>query len=239
MILYSNSCSFGAPTKSHPVYSEIIAKTLKAQLINKAIPGSCNRRIIRTTLRDVNEIADDVLVLIGLTFISRSEIWRPDLPAVDNDGHFYQIRPTQNVSWTNGLMDSIVPNIHEKVDPVVSEYYKEWIIHYNRESQMTELCTDLFMLIGWLRSKGIKYKIFSNVDKLEGSEYVGYNSPFISSLQDTILKDEGVIDPWKFSFGTFAREQGLQPKDEHLYGIHGHPGARAHELFAKYLLETL
>ena len=55
---------------------------------------------------------------------------------------------------------------------------------------MTELCTDLVMLTGWLRSKGIKYKIFSNVDKLEGSEHIGYDSPFISSLQDTILNDE-------------------------------------------------
>ena len=239
MILYSNSCSFGAPTDDHAVYPEIVAKNLNAQLINKGIGASCNRRIIRTTLRDVNEIADDVLVLIGLTFLSRSEIWRPEVPAVDNDGHFYQIKPTQNVSWTNGLMDTIVPNIHEKVDPEVSDYYKQWILHYNRESQMTELCTDLVMLTGWLRSKGIKYKIFSNVDKLEGSEHIGYDSPFISSLQDTILNDEGVIDPWKFSFGTFARELGLRPKDEDLLGIHGHPGAQAHELFAKYLTETL
>tara|TARA_R110000803_G_C11870845_1_gene308396 strand:- start:43 stop:762 length:720 start_codon:yes stop_codon:yes gene_type:complete len=239
MIIYSNSCSFGALNNSYPVYSEIIAKTLNAQLVNKGKPGSCNRRIIRTTLRDLNEITDDVIVLIGLTFISRSEIWRPDLPAVDNDGHFYQIKPTQKLSWPNGLMDTIIPNIHEKVDPEIRNYYKEWILHYDREATMTELCADLVMLIGWLRSKGITYKIFSNVDKLEGSEYIGYNSPFISSLQDTILKDEGVIDPWKFSFGTFAREQGLRPIDEDVLGVHGHPGARAHELFAKYLTEKL
>lgn len=242
MILYSNSCSFGAPCNDHPVYSDIVAKTLNAQLVNKGIGAACNRRIIRTTLRDVNEIVtttQDVLVLVGLTLLSRSEIWRPEVPAVDNDGHFYQMRPIHKVSWVNGLMDTIVPDIHEKVDPELSDYYKHWILHYNRESQMTELCTDLVMLTGWLRSKGIKYKIFSNVDKLEGSEYVGYDSPFISSLQDTILNDEGVIDPWKFSFGTFARERGLRPKDEHLLGIHGHPGAQAHEHFAKYLTETL
>ena len=59
MIIYSNSCSFGALNNSYPVYSEIIAKTLNAQLVNKGKPGSCNRRIIRTTLRDLNEITDD------------------------------------------------------------------------------------------------------------------------------------------------------------------------------------
>jgi hypothetical protein len=241
MIIYSNSCSFGATNKNFPVYSEIIAKDRNAQLINKGIPGSCNRRIIRTTLRDLNEIkdTDNIIALIGLTFISRSEIWRPDLPAVDNDGHFYQIKPTQKLSWQNGLINTIVPDIHKKVDVEISDYYKEWILHYNRESQMTELCTDLVMLTGWLQSKGITYKIFSNVDKLEGSEYIGYNSPFINSLYNTILKDKGVIDPWNFSFGTFAQENGLRPIDEDVYGVHGHPGEKAHKLFAEYLTEKI
>ena len=58
-------------------------------------------------------------------------------------------------------MDTIIPNIHEKVDPEIRNYYKELILHYDREATMTELCADLVMLIGWLRSKGITYKIFS------------------------------------------------------------------------------
>ena len=241
MMVYSNSCSFGATNNNYPVYSEIFAKSLNADLVNKGLPGSCNRRIIRTTLRDLNEVTstDEIIVLLGLTFISRSEVWRADIPATDNDGHFYQIKPVQNVSWSGGLMDTIVPNIHKKVDSKIGNYYKEWILHYSREAQMTELCTDLVMLMGWLQRKNITYRIFSNVDKLEGNEYIGYTSPFINSLYSTILEDDGVINPWEFSFGTFARDCGLKPVDEDLYGIHGHPGAQAHELFAKYLTETL
>ena len=238
MIVYSNSCSFGAPT-SHPVYSDVVAKNLNCNLINNGLGGSCNRRIIRTTLRDCNELSlehQDILVLIGLTFISRTELWRNDLPAVNNDGHFHPIIPEYGkFDWSNGLIDTVVPGIHKHTDDKIKDYYKQWLIHYDRESRMTELCTDLLMLTGWLKSKNIKYVIFSNVCKLESDEYIGYNSPFISSLQQTLKQDPVIIDPWKFSFGTFALEQGLKPKDEDIFGEHGHPGEQAHFLFGEYL----
>jgi len=240
MILYSNSCSFGA-TANYTVYPEVVAENLNCDLVNAGISGSCNRRIIRTTLRDLLELQkqhDDIIVLVGLTFISRTEIWRNDLAANGNDGHFYPIVPDhEKFNWTNGLIDTIVPNIYQHVDSEIGNYYKEWLIQYNREAVMTELCTDLIMLSGWLKSKNIKYIIFSNVDKLEGNEYIGYNSPFICSLQQSIKIDPAVIDPWEFSFGTFALEHNLESVDKHKYGKHGHPGPEAHCLFGKYLTE--
>lgn len=238
MIVYSNSCSFGAPCQ-YTVYPEIVAKNLNAELINKGVPGSCNRRIIRTTLRDVTELLDEqqnILVLIGLTFISRTELWRPDLEAVDNDGHFYSIMSDhKKFDWSNGLIDTIVPNIHQHVDSQISNYYKEWLLHYDRESIMTDLCADLIMLLGWFRSKNIKYIVFSGPEKLEGDSYIGYNSPFIHSLQKTLKEDSNVIDPWQFSFGTYALEQGFRPVDEDIYGKHGHPSENAHKNFGEYL----
>ena len=41
------------------------------------------------------------------------------------------------------------------------------------------------------------------------------------------------------SFGTYALENGLKPKDEDMFGKHGHPGKDAHMLFGKYLLGKL
>jgi hypothetical protein len=240
MIVYSSSCSFGAPC-SHPVYSEVVAKNLNCDLVNNGKSGSCNRRIIRTALRDCNELSlehQDILVLIGLTFISRTELWRNDLPAAGNDGHFHSITADwDKFDWSNGLIDTIVPDIHKHVDSQIEEYYKQWLIHYDRESVMTELCADLLMLTGWFKSKNIKYIVFSNVDKLESAEYIGYNSPFISSLQQSLKQDPALIDPWEFSFGTFALEQGLRPKDENKFGKHGHPGKEAHFLFGEYLTD--
>ena len=243
-LVYSNSCSFGALRQGHQLYSDVVSDHYASELINRGENGACNRRIIRTTLRDLNNLKesyDDILVLVGFTFLSRTELWRPDLPANGNDGHFHSLNVNHpnKVDWSNGLNDTIVPDIHKLVDPEVSEYYKQWLIHYNRESAMTDLLTDIVMLTGWLKHNNIKYLMFSNVDRFDGDDLIGYNSPFLDSLQSTIKQDLCIIDPWEFSFGTHALEKGYIPKDANIYGKHGHPGEQAHIMFGNYLVEYL
>jgi len=243
-LVYSNSCSFGESGQGHDIYPEIVAKNLKAQLINRGKGGSCNRRIIRTTLRDLAELKkkhENILTLIGLTFISRTELWQPWNPAVDNDGHFSSIMVDhKKINWSiNGLMDTVVPNIENLADLQIQEYYKQWLTHYHPESELTNLLTDLMMFIGWANNNNINYCIFSNVDVLPGNDRVGYDSPFISSLRNSIEEEPYVINPWTFSFGSYALKHNLKPKDYHLYKQHGHPGEKAHVLFANFLLNYL
>jgi hypothetical protein len=244
LLVYSNSCSFGATNQQYKIYPEIVANQLTAELINCGLPGSCNRRIIRTTLRDLLELKNqhkNILVLLGLTFITRTELWQPWLPAADNDGHFSSITADhKKIDWSiNGLIDTIVPDIEKLVDARVQEYYKHWLNHYHPESVMTELLIDLIMFTGWAKNNNINYIIFSNVDVLPGDNKVGYTSPFIKSLRDSVESDLHVINPWTFSFGGYALAQGLAPVDYHLYKQHGHPGEKAHALFANFLLEHL
>jgi hypothetical protein len=113
------------------------------------------------------------------------------------------------------------------------------LIHFNPESEVTNLLTDLIMFSGWAKLNNIQYKIFSNVDKLPGEDKVGYTSPFISSLRQCVESDPNIINLWNFSFGSYALELGLTPKDFNVYGIHGHPGAVAHEKFAEFLIHHL
>lgn len=243
MIVYSNSCSFGSPGQEHDTYSDYIATAYNAKLINRGIPGSCNRRIIRTSLRDLLELSatDEVLALIGLTFISRTELWQPWLDPVDNDGHFFPVQVDhKKIDWSmHGLIDTHVPNIHKLADPRIQEFYKHWLLHYHPESALTDLLTDIIMFCGWADSKNIKYQIFSNVDVFPNSDKVGYTSPFIQSLKQEVLNNKSIVDPWDFSFGTYALSQGLIPKDYHRYKNHGHPGAKAHKLFGNFLLKRL
>jgi len=242
MIVYSNSCSFGEPGQGHEVYADHVADYFKAELINRGQAGSCNRRIIRTTLRDLIEYgSNDVVVLLGLTFISRTELWQPWLPATVNDGHFHSITVDhQKINWSiKGLIDTIVPDIHQLADARIKDYYKQWLSHYDREAEVTNLLTDIIMLTGWMQSRSIPYIIFSNVDVLPDSDLVGYNSPFISSLQETIRADNSILDLWKFSFGTYSLENGFIPKDYDLYKHHGHPGGDAHKFFGNYLITNL
>jgi hypothetical protein len=244
LLVYSNSCSFGESGQGHNIYPELVAKTLTAQLINCGKSASCNRRIIRTTLRDLIELKNkhkNILALIGLTFISRTELWQPWNSVIDNDGHFSSIRiDHKKIHWgINGLIDNIVPNIEEFADTQIQEYYRQWLNHYHPESELTNLLTDLLMFTGWAKNNNIRYCIFSNVDLLPGDDKVGYTSPFINSLRHEIETDPHVINPWNFSFGSYALSCGLKPKDYNRYKHHGHPGEEAHTLFADFLLNHL
>lgn len=243
MIIYSNSCSFGEANQGHLVYSDHVAEHYNASCVNNGLSSSCNRRIIRTSLRDLIELkkSDDVIALIGLSFISRTELWQPWLPATLTDGHFHSIEiDHKQVDWSiKGLIKTTVPDVHRLADARIQEYYKQWLDHYNPESAVTDLLTDILMLSGWCQANSIQYRIFSNVDVLPGDDVIGYTSPFVSTLKEAILADSNIIDPWQFSFGTYALSNGFQPKDSNIYGNHGHPGADAHKFFGQYLIEHL
>jgi hypothetical protein len=225
------------------MYSDHVARKFSATLINRGLGGSCNRRIIRSSLRDLIELEDksNVVALIGLTFISRTELWQPWLTPKTNDGHFFTIKTDhKKINWgVSGLIDTFIPDMHQYTDHRIQDYYKNWLLHYYPEAVMTDLLADIIMFCGWADQQRIKYVIFSNVDVLPGSDKVGYTSPFIQSLQQQILNNKNIINPWEFSFGTFALAQGLQPKDYAVYKNHGHPGAKAHKLFSEILINHL
>ena len=79
---YSNELYHRSLAKS--VYANILAEQIGGFVINKAINGSCNRRIIRTTIHDVVHQrqlnpTQQIIALIGLTFELRSELWVDNL----------------------------------------------------------------------------------------------------------------------------------------------------------------
>ena len=78
MILYSNGCSYTANMVLEPEqkYPYLLSKKLNYQLKTVAIAGSCNRRIIRSTMRDCTNLIDQnqqVFALIQLTHLHRTE----------------------------------------------------------------------------------------------------------------------------------------------------------------------
>ena len=95
MIVYSNGCSFSL--NQPQAYSDYVAQSLNAELINKGQLGACYRSIIRTTVRDLLEInQDNILVLLGLTMLGRTELWRNNQPVTNDDGHFTNILPNRS-----------------------------------------------------------------------------------------------------------------------------------------------
>ena len=239
MIVYSNSCSFADPSQGHTIYPDCIAQHLNAQLINRGLNGSSNRRIIRSSLRDLVELrqqnqTENVLAVIGLTFIARTELWQPWLTSRDNDGDFHTIQINyKKFDWSKGLTDTVVPDVYRHADHRIQDYYKNWLLHLAPEAEITNVLTDILMFAGWCRSNNIDYLIFANPDQFDS---IDLTAPFIKSLYKEVVQDPKIIDPWQFSFGTYALSKNYQPKDAELYGRHGHPNEQAHIDFADHLV---
>lgn len=242
MIIYSNSCSFGAPGQGHKIYPEVIADHYGARLVNDGISASCNRRIIRSTLRSLIKLIpknQSVLALVGLTFISRTELWQPfKNPTNDGDFHPIQLQDQTKINWKEGLIDTISPEIYKLTDLQIQDYYKQWLIHLSKEAEVTNLIADVIMLSEFASKNNIKIRIFCNTQKLPSSPEVDITAPFLKDFVEYSRNNQSIIDLWNFSFADYALSLGYQPKDREIYGSSGHPGESAHIKFGEYLLNN-
>lgn len=142
----------------------------------------------------------------------------------------------QGLNWANGI-NNTRHDVHNYADPGVKEYYKQWLIHFSKEAEVTNLVADVIMLESFSNSIGANILIFCNCQTLPSLPEVDTGAPFIKSLIEHINTKSSVIDLWEFSFANFALAQGYLPKDQNKYGANGHPGESAHWAFGKFLLE--
>lgn len=241
MIVYANGCSFGLPPGSGTAsYSQLIAENLDAQLINKHAGGTGNRRLVRSSLRDLIELKkqsdEKILALLGLSFFFRIELWQPHLPAVSNDGHFHPVR-TSNIVTTSKSRD-IDPE-SKNMDPMVQDWFRQQMVWQNKESIITELLTDIIMFGAFCQQQNIDYLIWNNADIWPGRPEVNVHDVFLKDFVEFALHKVNLVDPWKFAFLPWALEQGLEPIDKDQYGIYGHPGQEAHKRLAVFLSEKI
>lgn len=80
-IFYINGDSYSYAENNFSVYSKFLSEKLNFSHINKAITGSSNARIFRDTLEDCIRVKNQNItpyVILGLSFITREEVWRDD-----------------------------------------------------------------------------------------------------------------------------------------------------------------
>lgn len=146
-----NGCSF----MDNYHYREQFAELLVADVVNIAKPGSCNRRIIRTTVEHVEQNHTD-LVILGLTFYDRQE--SPFANKLD-PWVSYNAQGIQAVFSNIADYQSIeeFAQLNRYVD---ARYRYDINQHY-----LDSLYLDLRMLAGYLTYKNIKYCIFNTCDR--------------------------------------------------------------------------
>jgi hypothetical protein len=144
MILYSNGCSYTAnfDLTVDQRYPAIIAKRLGCKYQEAAEPGSCNRRIIRTTIQDCLKLqGQDVLALIQLSHLGRTEYPSQENPL---DDPFFSIKSNDTV---------YAPEDAKKY----AEYY--WRLHSDQQMLINQV-TDLIGLVSFFKQQNIKYLIY-------------------------------------------------------------------------------
>lgn len=245
MILYSNGCSFGLPVGSPArSYNTVLSAAIGADLISEHRPGSCNRRIVRTSLRDLISLrqrtADNILVLIGLSFFFRTELWQTHLPPTSTDGHFHPVSIDRlHVIQTKTHYSGDIEDAFRNTDVRVRDWYKQYLIWQNKEALLVDLLGDICMFIAFCQQHDMSCLIWNNADIWPGQPQVNQDDVFMKDFKNHAMQHGNLIDPWQFAFLPWALQQGFKPVDYDLYGDYGHPSPEAHEKLADFLLSEL
>ena len=184
-ILYSNGCSFTdwryIPREHR--YPVIIGERQGWSVHDRGLPGSCNSRIIRTTIRDCCELIkndEPIVALIQLSFLSRYE---------------YAGTPTPSNRWKyeNGdLFESISPGkIHDSDSDVVNSWIKSTLLLHNDAAAYSQLFASLVGLTAFFRQHNIRYYIYN------GPAQNNIFEP--TDLYQYLKQDPGVLDLQTFN----------------------------------------
>ena len=235
MIVYVNGDSYSCESDGKR-YSEFLGETYNCDVINRSIGGSCNSRIIRSSLRELINLKKthtNILAVIGLSFIFRSEVWNTidQLERFKNqdDGEFTSYQFAHGNNWfQNKAVSSTTPS-HLK------DYAKQWLTYYNPEAEITNLFANIIGLHAWCMQNQIRLLIFSG----PGMEKIELSSPFIKPFNDYISNSANFIDLFNFSFCKYCTSSGFVAPDHDVLGDLGHHGQKAHRHFSNYLVEYI
>lgn len=222
------------------VYANILAEHTGGFVINKAITGSCNRRIIRTTIHDVVHQrqlnpTQQIIALIGLTFELRSELWIDNLlSTVPEESNFRTHQFSKQINWRENLLaDKNIgtKNNYRLDDAFYKEYSRGRAYFYSPYAERINLLTDLLMLKSLLDSLNIDFLIFQSpkAEKLQ-SDYL------LDFLKQQVYNDNRILDLEEFGFVDWCCENQFVPLDFLDRPQIGHYGPDAHRAFAEQFL---
>jgi hypothetical protein len=243
-LIYCNGDSYTSdhhhPSLSGATLAHHVAEPFGGFVINKSRGGSCNRRIIRTTVCDMLEQrklnpGQKMLALIGLTFDQRSEIWveQPEQPLDPEESNFRTHAFSQSHSWWQDLLAG--KEISQPSHGLNRKYFRKYndgrAFFFSPCAERINLFCDLIMLRKFLESLDIGFLIFQS-PKLQqlSSDFL------LDHFRQELRTDPRVLDLEDFSFLSWAHEQGYVPLDLLDTPEIGHHGPEAHRQFAKAVL---
>ena len=240
-LIYVNGCSY-SDEKYHPTllgntYAHHYGRLVNGFVSSRARAGSCNRRIVRTTVHDMIQQRQlnpnqQIIALIQLTFEIRDEIWFDDIEQTLDpcESHFRTHQFTRMADWREQLLS------RNKISNNTG-FLRKWsegrAFFYSPYAERTNLLLDVLLLQSLFDSLDIEYLIFQG--------------PKAEQLEDDYLKDfflkqlnhPRILDFENFGFCDWCNKQGFIPLDPIEPPGIGHYKPDAHLAFAEKFLYNI
>lgn len=238
-MIYVNGCSYSRSNGKN--YGEYLSEKYNQKLLHKGISGSSNNRIFRTTTRDLlklkNEEISNVKVIIGLSFIFRTELWIEDhnikrwTQFEFDDGEFASFQPVHNIDWW-----TTEPKLSTEIPSQYQNYAKEWVYSNHPDSLIINTIYQASLIKNLCELLGYKFIVFWAADNTKDTIRI---DPEMDSIKEFSkeFNESNSIDLVNFSFVKHYYDLGYEPFDFEVYGKHGHPNTNVHKLFAHTLYE--
>ena len=240
-LIYANGCSYSTPFNGVRVHADYVKENLNAFLINNSIRGSCNRRIIRTSIYDIIEQrkinpSQKIIALISLSLELRSELWLEDHKPINaQESNFISHSFMPNKDWRTRLFKGILLKVSSSVKIPYSKFLNQYTnarAHfYSPYAERINLLTDLLAFTAICEKYNINYLIFQapKADKLE-------NEHLLDFLKAQLYNDPRVFNLETFGFLDWAYNQKFKPIDMLDTPLIAHYNSDAHEAFANEIL---
>lgn len=219
--LVVNGCSYMQAYAIGNGHVDLAKKLNISTAVSLAKPGSCNSRIIRTTLKDSYLTIEKTLYIIGLTFLGRTE-----LPIADTGDSF-------EGKWLS-IQNKFNPNYH---------YNNQWTDDNCKQFIEIKLKAELYSIDDYLEQ--LMYQVLSMVGDLisRGHKVVVFRNP-ADSYDDCLTNSKfaqlnncnNIVDGLKWK-----AEQGIKfdPADSNLNDDIKHPLPGEHASLNNFLFEYI
>jgi len=249
-LIYGNGCSYSDP-HWHPdvnekTHVEYVGEMLGGFVLNKAISGSCNRRILRTSLYDIIEQRrcnpeQKIIALISLTFEMRGDLWVDDATVIaPEESHFVSHHFTSKQNWKELLLNgksiddrnSTIQDTPMLQSRFASSLRESRAFFFSPYAERINLLADLVMFTAVCKKHNIQYLIFQGPKAEQlGEEHL------LDFFKAEVSADPRIFDLETFGLCNWANNNNYVPIDDGNSPREiGHYGNDAHKAFAEQIL---
>lgn len=216
-------------------YAQVVGRHYNGFVINNAIKGSCNRRIIRTSVYDLIQQREanphqTIIALISLSFELRGEIWNDDIhSSTERESNFLPHVFADFADWKDKLLKGL-PIHDRKYNEFLDKYTQGRAYLYSPYAERINLMCDLIMFQALMKNINIKFLMFQGplAERLEQEHVLDFFKHR--------LDPNNFFDFETFGFVNWCSENNFIPLDMHDRPTIAHYGPDAHKAFAERIL---